>query len=55
MENVLEHAKRHFPHLYDYEDCWPVHDIVFLCLKYLSSKHQWDREAKASEAARNKL
>ncbi|KAG6325703.1 hypothetical protein ID866_13386 [Astraeus odoratus] len=46
MENVLECVKQQFPHLYDYEDCWPVNDLVLLCLKYLSLKHHQNKTAK---------
>ncbi|KAG6327972.1 hypothetical protein ID866_11118 [Astraeus odoratus] len=35
-QQAMENVKQQFPHLYDYEDCWPIHDLALLHLKYLS-------------------
>ena len=43
-----------FPDLNDFEDCWPVLDLIQLHLKYTSSKCQKDRKAQEERAKAGK-
>ncbi|KIM63405.1 hypothetical protein SCLCIDRAFT_24297 [Scleroderma citrinum Foug A] len=37
---VIQEASKVFPDLDDYHDCWPVHDLMQMCLKYTSGRAQ---------------
>ena len=39
-----------FPDLNDFEDCWPVLDLIQLQLKYTSFKCRKDRKAQEERA-----
>ncbi|KAI6015891.1 hypothetical protein BKA83DRAFT_4129323 [Pisolithus microcarpus] len=48
---AVKKAKRRFQQLEDYENCWPVLNLIHLCLKYLSSRHRQRHRRETSECA----
>ncbi|KAI6011490.1 hypothetical protein EDC04DRAFT_2958902 [Pisolithus marmoratus] len=51
VRKVTDLAKRCFPQLEDYQNCWPVLDLIHLRLKYLSSRHRQKHRRESSECA----
>ncbi|KAI6017357.1 hypothetical protein BKA83DRAFT_18549 [Pisolithus microcarpus] len=48
LETVSKVAIAEFPDLDDFEDCWPVQDLVQLQLKYLSFKARQQKRARTT-------
>ncbi|KAI5993533.1 hypothetical protein EDD15DRAFT_2196529 [Pisolithus albus] len=48
---AIKKAKRRFSQLEDYENCWPVLDLIHLRLKYLSSRHRQRHRRETPECA----
>ncbi|KIM57177.1 hypothetical protein SCLCIDRAFT_29021 [Scleroderma citrinum Foug A] len=54
MEVIRDLAITKFPDLNDFEDCWPVLDLIQLRLKYTLSKCRKDRNAQEERAKAGK-
>ncbi|KAI6101696.1 hypothetical protein EDD16DRAFT_1525808 [Pisolithus croceorrhizus] len=51
---ALDMAIAEFPDLGTFENCWPILDLVQMCLKYLSSRVQQKKRIADSEVAKCK-
>ncbi|KAI6096198.1 hypothetical protein F5141DRAFT_963468, partial [Pisolithus sp. B1] len=54
LDMVCDLAIAEFPDLGTFENCWPILDLVQMCLKYLSSRVQQKKRIADSEVAKCK-